>query len=330
MKKNLLSVITVLFLTLLSKTTVFSQVSVVSSNGYTVNITVVPKSIITYSASCQYGYTYAVKLDYNVSFTGTNIPKNLYTLQGTIGCGSSSIFFDLPNNGGIGSVNSSNEWTAQTNCATATAASLGCGKISITIEGPGISNRTISTTISNSPLPVSLLDFNATVEKAKVKLTWKTAIELDNDHFTVERSFDGNSWEVVKNIPGAKNSTTLQSYECYDENPYAGTAYYRLKQTDIDGKFTYSGVREVKMTDANSNTIFAYPNPNTGSTLNFKGITDPSKVLLTVHDASGSSVFSVALTSNSVEIPSLKPGLYLVSLKNKVTGDVTNLKYVKM
>ncbi|MCZ2459910.1 MAG: T9SS type A sorting domain-containing protein [Chitinophagales bacterium] len=330
MKKNLLPVFAVLFLIFFSKTTVFSQLSVTSTKGYTVHISVVPKAIITNSSNCNYGYTYSVKLDYNVSFTGSNIPKKLYTLQGTIGCGPSSIFFDLPNDGGIGSVNSSNDWTAQTNCATATAASLGCGKISITIEGPGISNRNLTTTISNSPLPVSLLDFNARAEKTKVKLSWQTAIEIDNDHFTVERSVDGNTWGFVKNIPGAKNSTTLQSYECYDENPYAVTTYYRLKQTDIDGKFTYSGVREVKMADANSNTIFVFPNPNAGNKLNFRGIADPSKVLLTVHDASGTAVYSSALTSNSVEIPSLKPGLYLVRLNNKVTGDVTNLKYVKM
>lgn len=331
MKKNLLSVFTLILVIFFSNTTVYSQTSVTSTTGYTVNIAIQPEAIITSATSCQYGYNYNVKLNYNITFTGSNIPSSLYTLQGTLGCGSASNFFNLPNNGGVGSVTSqSNVWNPHSDCSTATVATLSCDQISIQIQGPGISYRTVSFTVSNSPLPVKLIDFNTQAENGQVKLTWETATETDNDYFTIERSIDGTSWSAIKVVPGAGNSSSLRSYESYDENPYIGTAYYRLKQTDIDGHFTYSEVKSVKMTEGDANAIFAYPVPNTGNTVNFKGITEPSNVVMTLHDAAGSSVFSTTLASNSVDLPTLKPGLYVISLNNKVTGNVTNLKYVKM
>jgi len=64
-----------------------AQVTVNSSNGYKVAIEVIPVSIVTKGNNCKYGYNYNVKFNINIEITGKNKPEELYTLQGTLGCG---------------------------------------------------------------------------------------------------------------------------------------------------------------------------------------------------------------------------------------------------
>ena len=330
MTRNLLITFSILLFSLFSKTAVYAQANIVSSNGYTVHITIHPVSIVPSGSSCQYGYNYNVKLNYNISFSGNNIPASLYTLQGIIGCGSSTHFYDLPNNGGNGNITTqSNVWNANPDCATATPATLLCNTAAIQIEGPGIAAQTVIITLpAGGPLAIELNDFNAAAQKDKVKITWSTASENNNDYFSIERSTDAVSWSTVKTIKGAINSSALISYESFDENPFAGTNYYRLKQTDLDSKFTYSASRVVKFTIGDN--IYAYPIPNTGNTVNFKGIVQPKNIELTIHNISGTKIFTTTLKTNAVELPVLKAGVYVMTLTNKVTGDISNIRYVKL
>jgi len=269
-------------------------------------------------------------MDYSVTFTGSNIPASLYTLQGTLGCGSATHFFDLPNAGGVGSVTStSNVWRSAHDCATASVSSLGCTLVHLQISGPGISNRTVNFTASSTPLPVKLVSFNAEALKNKVKIMWTTATETDNDHFTVERSTDGSNWATVKMINGAGTSSIMNKYEVYDENPVQGNTYYRLKQTDIDGRSTYSEVRSIKYTGAVNVAVF--PVPNAGNTVNFSGIADYKNWMMNVTDASGARVYASTLSAATVNLPAtMKPGLYLITLTNAATTESTTLRYVKI
>ena len=332
MKTTLRTLFVITLLSLISKTA-SSQISISSTTGYTVNISIQPVAIIAANGnSCQNGYTYKVKLNYSITYSGTNRPASnngLYTLQGTIGCGSSTSFFDLPNGTGTGNTNSANTWTTQTNCATATPASLNCNTINIQIEGPGISDRTVTYTGALSiPLPVTLISFTAEAAKSSVQLNWATATQVDNDFFSVEKSADGVNWSVIKTVKGAGNSSALLNYSYTDASPLAGTSYYRLKQTDIDGKFTYSENRAVKFTGTTNISIF--PVPSVGNTINFKGIAEPKNTMITVRDAAGVAVYAATLSSNSVSLPNLSAGMYVISVNNKVTGEVTNLRYVKI
>lgn len=94
-----------------------------------------------------------------------------------------------------------------------------------------------------SPLPIELIQFDAQLNpKNQVDLLWITATEINNDYFTVERSIDANNFEPVKELDGAGNSTQLIYYQTKDEHPYKGLSYYRLKQTDFDGNYTYSQI----------------------------------------------------------------------------------------
>jgi hypothetical protein len=107
--------------------------------------------------------------------------------------------------------------------------------------------------LSTSPLPIELLSFNAICKENIVDLNWTTASETNNDFFTIERSKDAQSWEIVTVIPGAGNSNTILHYNATDNNPYPDYTYYRLKQTDYNGAFTYS---HVVMASCGSQTPF--------------------------------------------------------------------------
>jgi len=98
---------------------------------------------------------------------------------------------------------------------------------------------------TNSPLPVSLVNFAATPLPARVLLQWTTASELNNDFFTIERSTDAEQWVEVNAIEGAGTTKKTSDYSTYDERPLFGKSYYRLKQTDFDGAFTYSSIVSV-------------------------------------------------------------------------------------
>ncbi len=95
-----------------------------------------------------------------------------------------------------------------------------------------LANRTPGT----NPLPIELLFFKASCENNSTKLSWATASETNNDYFSVEKSQDGFTFENINNIPGAGNSNNTLFYSATDEKPFSGTTYYRLKQTDFNGK----------------------------------------------------------------------------------------------
>ncbi len=113
-------------------------------------------------------------------------------------------------------------------------------------------------------LPITLLSFDAYCADNIVYLKWRTAAEKNNDYFIVERAKDGVIWEHVVNVKGAGTSNQPLSYEAADENPYSGISYYRLKQVDYSGN--YSFFPKVAVECATKKEGFdVYPNPTTVS-----------------------------------------------------------------
>jgi hypothetical protein len=133
---------------------------------------------------------------------------------------------------------------------------------------------TLATESDFTLLPIQLLAFDARPDPAarQVLLTWATASEVNNAYFTVERSPDGRNFQPILQVPGAGNSRTRLDYRTIDGQPLAGVSYYRLKQTDTDGTFTYSKIVAVFMDDdalANDGFVL-YPNPSTGLEVNLR------------------------------------------------------------
>lgn len=112
------------------------------------------------------------------------------------------------------------------------------------MDGNG-SNKTIFDNVIigevyDSALPVEMSMFEAVSLKENVELKWETESELNNDYFTVERSQDGEVFHQLNTIKGAGTTNEKQSYSYFDENPFFGINYYRITQTDFNGKSSIS------------------------------------------------------------------------------------------
>ena len=91
-------------------------------------------------------------------------------------------------------------------------------------------------------LPIELLYFKGSVYNSDNILHWSTASEDNNDYFAIEKTKDGIDWEILTRESGAGNSSNQLYYSSVDENVESIINYYRLKQTDYDGRFKYSDI----------------------------------------------------------------------------------------
>ncbi|MEM6632952.1 MAG: T9SS type A sorting domain-containing protein [Bacteroidota bacterium] len=119
--------------------------------------------------------------------------------------------------------------------------------------------------ISSSSLPIELLSFTIIPKKeGTVLIKWETLNEENNDYFTIERSADAQEWEAIEEMKGAGTSTEILKYRTVDKAPLMGTSYYRLKQTDFDGKYSYSQIMDIHIKSSFLSQIRAFPNPTQG------------------------------------------------------------------
>lgn len=125
---------------------------------------------------------------------------------------------------------------------------------------------------TNAPLPIELLYFDALAIGAQVALNWATATEQNNDFFTVERSADGLIWEEVLVMKGAGTSIHKIDYSAVDSRPLSGLSYYRLKQTDYDGQFSYSSISSVFMNSENKSLLYVVNTLGQKVDMNTKGL----------------------------------------------------------
>jgi hypothetical protein len=175
---------------------------------------------------------------------------------------------------------------------------------------------------NGTPLPISLLDFNVQTVLDDVDVTWTTATETNNDYFTVEKSIDGKNFEVAGVVEGAGNSNELLAYSFKDTQPFDGISYYRLKQTDFDGKYSYTGILSVQFNAKSNNNVFSiFPNPSelNGVYLNVNGA-DKTDVMVKIVDIAGKVLLSQqlnVLTGNQplfISTAGIQSGVYILEV----------------
>jgi hypothetical protein len=203
----------------------------------------------------------------------------------------------------------------------------GSGPFSITTASPlDMSVNTYYLAVANmfSPVPVELLDFHAVPGNGSVQLGWTTAMELNNEFFTIEKSRDGVTFTEVSRVSGAGNSNRVLNYRSTDAEPFPGLSYYRLKQTDHNGDFTYSKTVLVKFrSSAVIGEMNVIPNPFTENAfINFNSGAD-GNMQLTIVDMTGRLVRKETIPakkgSNSLQLltgaQELPAGIYLLNLQ---------------
>ena len=167
-----------------------------------------------------------------------------------------------------------------------------------------------------SVLPVGLLSFTAACDKQDVVLNWSTAMETNNDYFTVERSTEGLNWQVAGTVKGAGSSFLLQAYSFTDKLPGKTISWYRLKQTDFGGNYKYGPVVSVKgcAVDA-AEQLTLYPNPSAGKfDLLFTG--DPALVYsIEVFSAGGEKIYESTGFQSAFDLSGKARGVYFVRVQ---------------
>ncbi len=183
----------------------------------------------------------------------------------------------------------------------------------------------------NNPLPVELISFEGVVDKEIVTLKWSTASEINNSHFEVERSLDGNRFELINIQEGTGNSNNIQNYSFIDNNTISGELYYRLKQVDYDGTFTYSETISVTIT---SDDIIAalFPNPVMDNfTVRFSENIRPNSQL-EILSTSGILIksYDIDISSKELDVSFLESGVYILRIKNSDFYTAASIKLVKI
>lgn len=146
-------------------------------------------------------------------------------------------------------------------------------KVTNTLSYSGITafSRWTASDKYNQPLPITLLNFKVkATNDNQIAINWKTIKEENNAYFTIEKSVNGTDWVLVEEINGAGSSSQPLTYNTVDKNPFEGVSYYRLKQTDYDGKFVYFKIvpTEINYEAVNSFECNIYPSPATVDNMN--------------------------------------------------------------
>jgi hypothetical protein len=168
-------------------------------------------------------------------------------------------------------------------------------------------------------LPIRLENFTVRKETDAVKLNWITATEINNAFFTIEHSLDGINFTKIKTIKAAGNSNKQTEYYIFDNNPSDGTNYYRLKQTDFDGSFTYSKIKAVNFNKSTIVNVNIYPNPvNETLKLSLPNI-DLTRIKINITDITGKEVnTSHNYKYNNeyilINVSDIKTGVYFINI----------------
>ena len=121
------------------------------------------------------------------------------------------------------------------------------------LESPGLFN-------SNQVLPVELSNFNATRQNDSAILSWQTLSEVNNRGFEIQKSVRHNQFETIGYVRGHGNSNEPVAYNFTDEK-FLTSCYYKLKQIDFDGRFSFSRVISLKRSESRSGQFIVSPNP---------------------------------------------------------------------
>jgi hypothetical protein len=201
--------------------------------------------------------------------------------------------------------------------------------VSTTDANGGVTTQPVTFTIGAYPLPVVLTEFTAqAVQNRDALLNWATASEKNNDHFEVERSFDGTSFAKIGTIAGHGTTATASAYTLTDAGVAAkatGSVYYRLRQVDLDGTATYSPVRSVSFTKAAAPVALSlFPNPAQATTqLDLSQLPASGSYQVRLLDATGRTVLATTLAGGlpqPLDVQQLATGTYHVL----VTGQLAD------
>jgi len=205
-----------------------------------------------------------------------------------------------------------------------------CGNVQ-TLENITDINTTMDISESpDAPLAVDLISFEVKPFNQQAILEWQTASETDNDFFLIERSTDGRNFESIGTVEGHGTTTALSSYIFIDKTPKTGDNYYRLEQTDFDGRTSYSSIRLASF-GSQISKLEVVPNPVSNGQFKVSFNTADKEVVLELIDIFGKVIKREDLTHDGVEshmqfnIEDLPSGMYMLRLSGTSTQEIAKV-----
>ena len=181
------------------------------------------------------------------------------------------------------------------------------GMATISDNGSGCSSNL--EVIQSCFLPVEIsTPLQARLQNQTAVLTWRTETETNNSGFEIQRSQDGVQWQRIGWQAGQGTTTTPHAYTYTDENPLSGTSYYRLKQVDFDGNFSYSNIADLYY--ERNTPINIYPNP-VQDILHIN--TEYTIQEVRIFDTTGRTT-KVQMTNNTIDVSTLTAGIYTLKI----------------
>ncbi len=178
-------------------------------------------------------------------------------------------------------------------------------------------------------LPIELYKFTGECKNDEVVLDWATFTEKNNDYFSIERSEDGRNFIQLGIVKGSGNSNKKMSYSFIDQKQSVNQAYYRIKQTDLDGSMSYSELIAVEFCKTRGELAYEiFPHP-VNDNLNISIRNYSKNTSLKIMDQFGKTVCEkqIEKIENVFSISDLSSGIYFIQITSEqktITG-----KFVK-
>jgi hypothetical protein len=214
-------------------------------------------------------------------------------------------------------------WTIRTSPADINWNSVTYGNgLFVAVASTGTGNRVMTSGTLFSTLPLEWLQLNGDrTANGKVRLQWRVNEQQVNT-YSIEKSKDGNRFTTVSTITSKGNG--INNYSFTDETVENGTNWYRIKQTDFDGRFTYSRILQLTSTAVSS--IKLYPNPSADQLILS---VDRKKVgkqaIITTATGKQLQIINISSEVMSVNISGFPAGMYIL----KIAGE-TPLQFSKV
>ncbi len=179
---------------------------------------------------------------------------------------------------------------------------------------------------STVPLPVTIINFQASLRSDNVIITWTTSFEQSSSHFIVQRSIDGVSFTDIGKVLAKGNSASLQHYSLTDPNTPEGATYYRLKEVDYNESMKLS--KTISLNEVDKSKITVFPNPSNGDNLTISS--DEAIRHISIMSVYGIQIKDINVTE-SINLVSFKldhgfpAGEYILAIKT-----LNNIVYKKI
>ena len=206
------------------------------------------------------------------------------------------------------------------------------GSYQLTVQAlPDSNQNAYSNTTTNPTLSVELIYFEGEIANELNVLNWKTASELNNDKFEIERSQNGIDFQYIGEVKGYGTTSDMQQYTLTDEKPQDKNNYYRLVQIDLDDRYEYSDVICIKRKRSERVGEF-YPNPSESDWVNLDYISESNQEInMSIFDITGKWILkqtrSISKGNNQLnfDFSKIERGMYIIQIEDESTFFIREL-----